>query len=250
MSKWFRKFRYAGAAARLRLFCFPYAGGSASVFDGWDKLLPPYVDVFAIQSPGRTVRFTEPPIRDLNAKVAALADDIRPYLDVPAVFVGHSNGALTAFELARELQRRGQGDVRHVVLSAKRAPHLPKLDPIHALPYDEFVQRLKALKATPAEVLEHEELMAIFEPMLRADFALSETHEYRPDVRLAAPATLFWGEHDEDVPRDDMLAWREHIASETELIAFHGDHFFIHSHRTEFVSQLRTILEKVLGTQR
>lgn len=250
MSKWFRKFRYGGAAAKLRLFCFPYAGGSASIFEGWEKLLPPYVDVFAIQSPGRTVRFAEPPIRNLREKVDALAEAIEPYLDVPAVFVGHSNGALTAFELARELQRRGRGELRHVVLSAKRAPHLPKLDPIHELPSDEFVGRLRELKATPAEVLENAELMQIFEPMLRADSALSETHRFDPDVRLAAPATLFWGDQDVDVPRDDMLAWREHTAGDVELIVFGGDHFFIHSQKAEFVGQVRTIVERAVRQAR
>ncbi len=247
MSKWFKKYRYRGRDAKLRLFCFPYAGGNASIFEGWEKQLPETVDVFAIQAPGRTVRFAEPPIASLREKIAILAREIKPYLDVPYVFVGHSNGALTAFELARELQRTGADNLRHLVLSAKRAPHLPRTEPIHALPYPEFLARLRELKATPAEILENDELMSLLEPMLRADFSLSETHTFDTSHRIEAPVSLFWGEGDVEIPKDDMLAWKEHIASDVEFVEFPGDHFFIHSHQQDFVGRLRTIVEQALA---
>ncbi|HEV7923358.1 MAG TPA: thioesterase domain-containing protein [Thermoanaerobaculia bacterium] len=246
MSKWFKKYRYRGRDAKLRLFCFPYAGGNASIFEGWEKQLPEWVDVFAIQAPGRTVRFAEPPIASLREKISILAREIKPYLDVPHVFVGHSNGALTAFELARELQRSGAGNLRHLVLSAKRAPHLQRKEPIHSLPYPEFVSRLRELKATPAEILENDELMALLEPMLRADFSLSETHAFDPTIPVTAPVTLFWGEGDAEIPKDDMLAWKQHVASEVDFVEFAGDHFFIHSHEQDFVGRVRTIVERAL----
>jgi medium-chain acyl-[acyl-carrier-protein] hydrolase len=246
MSKWFKKYRYS-AAARLRLFCFPYAGGSAQIFEGWEKGLPDWVDVFALQSPGRTVRFAEAPISNLRAKISILVDEIQPYLDIPHVFVGHSNGALTAFELARELQSRGGRELRHIVLSAKRAPHLPKRELIHDLPFREFVARLRTLKATPTEILENEELMQLFEPMLRADFALSETHEFASGVRIDSPITLFWGEGDDEVPKEDMLAWGAHTSGGIDLIPFDGDHFFIHSHRNDVVGKVRAIVEQAAG---
>lgn len=248
MSKWFKKYRYNGRAAKLRLFCFPYAGGNASIFEGWEKSLPEGVDVFAIQAPGRTVRFAEKPIASLPEKVAILAREIKPYLDVPHVFVGHSNGALTAFELARALQLAGGSQPRHVILSAKRAPHLPRRERIHDLPYDRFVAKLREMKATPAEILESDDLMQLLEPMLRADFALSETHRFRTDVQLDSPATLFWGAADEDVPRDDMLAWKEHIARDVSLVEFGGDHFFINEQRSEFVARVRDVVEEALAS--
>jgi medium-chain acyl-[acyl-carrier-protein] hydrolase len=247
MSRWFKKYRYNGRSAKLRLFCFPYAGGNASVFEGWEKSLPDHVDLFAIQAPGRTDRFAERPISSLQKKVAILADEIKPYLDVPHIFVGHSNGALTAFELARTLQRKGVTELRHLVLSAKRAPHLPKSERIHDLPFTEFVARLRKLKATPAEILENADLMELLEPMLRADFSLSETHSLETDVRVEAPTTLFWGVGDEEIPRDDMLAWQKHVARDVEMVEFPGDHFFIHENRDEFVAQLRGIVERSLS---
>src|SRR3954464_3266849 len=39
--------------ARLRLFCFPYAGGRASVFRSWLDALPADIELCCIQLPGR-----------------------------------------------------------------------------------------------------------------------------------------------------------------------------------------------------
>ena len=46
-------------AARLRLFCFPFAGGSAGSFMPWFTQLAPHVQLCAIQLPGRGARFGE-----------------------------------------------------------------------------------------------------------------------------------------------------------------------------------------------
>jgi surfactin synthase thioesterase subunit len=43
-------------AARLRLFCFPYAGGGAAAYFGWGETLPRTVEVCAVQPPGRDAR--------------------------------------------------------------------------------------------------------------------------------------------------------------------------------------------------
>src|SRR4051812_38568638 len=90
-------------AARLRLFCFPFAGGGASAFRLWSQGLPLTVDVCPVQPPGRETRFREPAYTRLPPLVTALADALRPHFDRPFAFFGHSMGAIVAFELAREL---------------------------------------------------------------------------------------------------------------------------------------------------
>ncbi len=244
MSKWFVRHR-CEPTARLRLFCFPYAGGAAGVFAGWEQDLPASVDVFALQAPGRAARWNEAPVASLGEMVATLAAEIEPFLDRAYVLVGHSNGALIAFELARELRKRGLPGPRHVVLAAKRAPHLPEREPVlYDLPYAQFVQRLRELRATPPEVLDNDELMEILEPMLRADFAQSDTYVFEPGAPLGVQVTLFGGREDENVPREELLAWRELFEGAVELVEFDGDHFFIHQERARVLTQVRAILEQ------
>jgi surfactin synthase thioesterase subunit len=87
--------------ARLRLFCFPYAGGGAAVFRGWVDRMPGIVEVCPVQLPGRETRMKEAPFNRLSTLVPAAAQALLPYLDKPFAFFGHSMGALVSFEIAR-----------------------------------------------------------------------------------------------------------------------------------------------------
>lgn len=241
MSVWFKKTR-ARSRASLRLFCFPYAGGNAGIFDAWPALLPDGVEVFAVQAPGRANRFGEAPIGVLADKVSALHAAITPYLDLPHVFLGHSNGALTAFELARRVEGAGNTNLRHLVISGKRAPHLPRNLPLlHKLPDAELVEQLRELAATPTEILDRPEVLEVFLPMLRADFALSEVGTIARAPALRARCTLFFGRED-DMERDDMLAWNEYVHGTPTLREFDGSHFFINEQRDAYLAALHELL--------
>ncbi|HKD74923.1 MAG TPA: thioesterase domain-containing protein, partial [Ktedonobacterales bacterium] len=58
--------------ARVRLFCFPYAGGGASLFRAWPDELSRDIEVCAIQPPGRENRFREPRYTSLSSLVPDL----------------------------------------------------------------------------------------------------------------------------------------------------------------------------------
>lgn len=50
---------------KIRIFCFPYAGGGASAYRNWGTYLPNYVGVYPIQIPGRENRITEKALTDM-----------------------------------------------------------------------------------------------------------------------------------------------------------------------------------------
>jgi len=112
-------------AARLRLFCFPYAGGSASIYHSWDAELPVGVELCAVQLPGRQNRILEDAFSTMPDLIAALVTALAPALDRPFAFFGHSMGAITAFELARALRRLDRPGPVYLAVSAHRAPQLP-----------------------------------------------------------------------------------------------------------------------------
>src|SRR5947207_9818798 len=85
-------------SARLRLFCFPYAGGGALNFRAWPTSLPSFVEVCPVQLPGRGNRLREPPLTDSQHIVKAMAESLLPYLDKPFALFGHGMGAIIAFE--------------------------------------------------------------------------------------------------------------------------------------------------------
>lgn len=234
--------------ARLRLFCFPYAGGSASIYHEWAELLPADIELLALQYPGRASRFTEPLLHDCDALVAALLPQIRPFVAKPFAFFGHSNGSLVSFELARALQRAGNGNQVHHFISGKRAIHLPRTRRItYNLPDAEFRRELEDLGGTPQELLAQRELMDLYLPVLRADFALSETYVYREGRTLACNATLLHGHDDVDVPEADVLRWRELIGGHVDHYGIAGNHFFINTQRRKVVDIVATRLARVIG---
>jgi medium-chain acyl-[acyl-carrier-protein] hydrolase len=216
--------------ARLRLFCFPYAGAGASIYRGWENSLPHGIEVCPVQPPGRGSRFKEPAISSMNELVTAAANAMEPYLDLPIAFFGHSVGAFASFELAHLLANKFGVKVRHLFVSGARGPQLPRdRRNIHDLPEDEFITELKTLNGTPHEVLDNPELMKMISTTLRADFSIVETYRTAHAKPLNCPLTVFGGLEDTLVSKEDLEAWRIHTTSTFELWQLPGDHFFIHS---------------------
>jgi acyl transferase domain-containing protein/surfactin synthase thioesterase subunit len=218
--------------ARLRLFCFPYAGAGASIFRTWLKDVPPEIEICPIQLPGRENRLKETPFTRLSPLIQALAPFLRPYLDIPFAFFGHSLGALLSFELAREFRKQNFPSPVHLFVSGSRAPQIPDLDvPIHRLPEPKFLESLRRLNGTREEVLQNPELLQVFLPALRSDFAILETYFYATQERLDCPITAFGGMEDSKVSHEQLDAWRNQTSGEFKLQLFPGDHFFLHHHR-------------------
>lgn len=237
----------------MRLFCFPYAGAGAALFRNWHNALAQDIEVIAIRTPGRESRLGESAISSLPILVEQLYEQLLPLLDKPFVFFGHSNGALTGFELARLLHRRGQALPQRLILSAKRPPQIG--DPgaqdsgkaISQLPEPEFIAELQRLAGTPPEVLNNRELMELFLPTLRADFALSDQHRFVPGPVLPCPAAIFYGQRDR-ISLDHIQAWQELLAPAISLRAFSGGHFFIDEQRAELLAAVAAELQLVHAT--
>lgn len=215
--------------ASLRLFCFSYAGGGASVFRPWADLLPSGVEVCCIQLPGHEYRLGEPAYTRLTLLVKELADAIYPYLDRPFAFFGHSMGALVSFELARQLRRTHDRHPVRLCLAAYRAPQLPNPNiKIYHLPSEVFKVVLRA-DGIPERILQNEELMQAMLPTLRADFELCDTYRYTDEPPLACPFSLFGGLEDVRVGAADLEAWRIHSSVPSNFLQLPGSHFFLHS---------------------
>lgn len=219
------------AHPRLSLFCLPYAGGGANVFQGWPTQLPPDIEVAAIQLPGRGTRFREPVFQRIAPLCDALEAALLPFLGpAPFALFGHSMGATIAFELCRRLRRRGGPMPVHLIVSGRGAPQLVDAGPLtYQLPEAEFVQKISRQGGTPREVLDNAELMSLLMPILRADFEVVETWQYTPEPPLDVPITALGGHQDELAPPTELSGWHEHTVREFSTHLFPGGHFFLHS---------------------
>ena len=234
-------------AAKVRLFCFPYAGGSSAIFYGWNNYISPAVEMCSVQLPGREGRLTMPPYTSMRPLVQAVGNAILPFLDKPYVLFGHSLGGLIAFELARYLYDLGVPRPLSLLVSAAEAPHVSGApDRLHTLPDDELIGQLSLLQGTPQEILQHPEVMQLLLPTIRADLQVFETYTYRAGPPLPCPITVFGGLDDKRVERPGLENWHHHTARVCSLTMLPGDHFFIHSARRALVERVGYYAEAAL----
>ena len=233
---------------RLRLFCFPCAGGMVSAYTRWATLLPADVELCIIHLPGRGRRLAEKPFVQVTQLIPVLAQALDDILNIPFVFLGHSMGAVLGFEMARYLRQHKHSGPSHLFCCSCPAPQMPIATPyIHTLPEATFIAELnRRYAAIPVEIQQDRDILQLFLPSLRADFKMLETYVYTAEMPLSCPISVYVGEQDNAVSSLDLLGWREQTSHNFNLKTFTGDHFFLHNHGQLF---LPTLTETLIGLQ-
>ena len=227
--------------APLRLFCFTYAGGGASVFHTWGRDLPPALELCALQLPGRESRFREPLLTSSQALLDALSEAILPWLDRPYAFFGHSMGGLVGFELARALARRGAPTPSAFFVSGRRAPgavHRPRRAFLHTLSDADLLEEIVRMDGMDPVLLANAEWMSLLLPIMRADFAVCETHTQAPGSPLDCPIVAFGGDRDHNVAPSQLDPWRAETSGSFRVRVFSGGHFYFKQVWPEFAREL------------
>lgn len=215
-------------APELRLICLPYAGGSASVFREWARLAPKGMEVCPAELPGHGARFGQPLLSSVQEIVEHLLSSVVPLMDRPLALFGHSMGGLVAYELCREIVRRGLPRPVHLFVSAAPDPRTtPSAPAASTAPDTELIRRLEEMGGTPQEVLESQDLMGLALPIIRADFGALENFRYQGGPVLPVPVTVIGGTRDTLVSSINLDGWRT-LACRVSTVLVPGCHFFIH----------------------
>lgn len=234
---------------KLKLFCFPYAGGSVAVYNRWKKYLEKRIELAPVELAGRGRRIYDPLYDSIGEAVEDVYGMINSQLDErPYSFFGHSMGGVIAYELAWKLKKLKRPQPVHIFFAGCGAPHVPAEDdrPIHQLPEQEFKKEILELGGTPAEFFEHPELLDVLLPMIRSDFKISENYAFgegREIEPLDYDVSVFIGKQ-EEVTAEHVHGWKDHTTGVCTIYYFEGDHFFI-NHQMERVVKIvnRTLLD-------
>jgi surfactin synthase thioesterase subunit len=210
--------------AAARVFCFPYSGVGASMFNRWPRVITPDspaagsrrarpaapggVEVCPVQLPARENRVREPHHGSYRALAEAVVEPLAPYLDRPFVFFGHCAGALPAFETAVRLAELDLPVPRRIVVSAQVAPQ--------DCPHDRFLDLDdEQLTAELAQVvvsrggLPHPLLLELTLQVLHQDLAANR--EYRRATPLPVPSgitVVSWSD-DAEIGAPLLRGWRD-----------------------------------------
>ena len=222
-------------STKMRLFCFPYAGGGPSIYRVWSEEVRPEIEICAVHLPGRENRLTEAPIREMGELVSQLEAPLQVWMDQPYAFFGHSFGALLAYEVARHQFRRKKRLPEFLFVSGCDAPQIRTAGELcklrHQLPDNELLDELRRIDGTSAGIINNRELMAALLPIIRADLEVVENYNYQTGPALTCPLTAFGATDDTFTTRRGLEAWRDHTTENFECRIFPGNHFFLNSQR-------------------
>ncbi len=211
--------------ARIRVVCFPHAGGSASYYHPVSRALSDPAEVLVLQYPGRQDRRNESCIEDLDELADAITTALRGRLDVPTVLFGHSMGATLAFEVARRLEAAGTAPSA-LMVSGRRPPGQLVPESVHTSTEAQLIAHVSKLNGTDANVLADPDIRSMVLPAIRSDYKAAETYRYRPGPALTCPVVALTGDNDPQVSVAEAARWKEYTTGEFSLEVFEGGHFF------------------------
>lgn len=233
------------AERTVRLFCLPYAGGGASIYRQWARLLSHRVSAVPLRLPGREMRILDAPIDTLDRMLDALVAVLRPHVNQPYAVFGHSMGALIAHELVQRLCAEGIALPVLLGVSGRQAPHIPNpagWESVRGVSDARFIEILARINAATETVLANPALYELLLPTLRADFNLCEDYQARAPRPLPMPIVAFGGMHDPSVSLQAVADWSRHTTAGFSMNAIDGDHFFINSHAAQVCQALEQFL--------
>ncbi|HEY6795494.1 MAG TPA: alpha/beta fold hydrolase [Kineosporiaceae bacterium] len=231
----------------LRLICFPYAGGTSSVYHGWAEHLGDGVQVVPVALPGRGRRQREAPYTEVGRLAADITDAVVEHgLTRSYALFGHSMGALVAYEVACALRARGEPEPTHVFVSGSRAPHLYGDRSDHRRSDADLRRLVRDLGGLGTDASIGTAYLEWLLPVLRADLAACETYRWLPRPPLDCPMTAFSATRDPIASGSEVDAWRAYTSRSLLRRHVEGDHFFLNGpSRPLLLREIRAELTRI-----
>lgn len=224
------------------ILCFPPAGAGPSFFSPWTA---PGTDlrIVPVEIPGREKRFGEPEHTDMEALLKVIVPELLSAVSGAerVVVLGHSFGAVLAYEVARAMLEREPGLRLTLVASGSARPGVARDGRITGLPDDEFVEGVRRIAGYRHPALDEPELRELLLPPLRADVAMHEGHVHDETTPpLTVPVLAVRGTGDEMVSAEQAGAWREMTTGPFRLAEIDGGHMYL-------VDAWRPLLDLIAG---
>ncbi len=205
-----------------RLYCIPHAGGGVATFHRWARAVDESVDIAIARPPGHESRISEQPHTDVTSLVGELVEAIVAKPLVTFGVFGQCSGAIVAFELVRELCRRGKPIPAFLAVSGLEGPHESRpARRISQLADTELTRVLVSRGTLTPRIAQNDELVAIVLPAIRADLSMVENYSYEADEPVPIPIFHFTGRAGRESP-DIVSGWARCTTATCQLIPVSG----------------------------
>jgi surfactin synthase thioesterase subunit len=204
--------------AKVKLFCFHDAGGSASLYDAWTGLLDAQIELQLVQLPGREELVGQDRYTNYTKLMVSMVPVLLRHLDErPFAFFGHSMGGLIAFEAARALSVIYGKRPAKLYVSATPALREYTVEQLHELNNEQLMNLFPYLRQGDSDDL-RQELIS----MLRADLQVIGSYRYETVDRLPTPITVLGAEDDPRVGPLHLKGWENETDSTVQMVIRRG----------------------------
>lgn len=234
--------------SNIWLINLPHAGGSSTVFKGWNKGIR--CKVLNIEYPGHWTRMKEPLISSFDKLAEDVVQLIQEKIQIPAdiCLFGHSLGAIISWWIAPVLKRIGY-NIRYMYLSASQSPNFfPEKSIVDAV---SDIDKLKLIGYDMENYSQkiNEQFIKTFFPILDNDLNICKSF-VSDDHYVDVEAFVFYGENDELIEENKLITWENYVNLIT-ICKFAGEHLYLEdeSNRKTLIEIINRNLEKVYGAE-
>lgn len=224
-----------------KIFCIPYAGGSANVYRKMQLYAAQGVSIIPVELAGRGTRRKETFYKHFGEAV----DDVSEYIlknchDGEVVnILGYSMGSLIAYEVALRLEKRLL--INNLIVSSNDAPSIKvEVPKIYEYPDKKLIEVLQELGNMEQTILEDERFWKMYSGIIRADFKLLYQYRLVPHYeKVKANIAVFVG--NEDRCYSNIKAWSNNTEGQCFFKVNEGGHFSMLENLESFTKDICSI---------
>lgn len=229
----------------MQLFCFTFAGGSASFFDPLGQCIGDPIEVIKLEYAGHGARRQEPPYDNFSQLAEDLYGVIRDryHKGEDYALLGYSMGSISVVETLKKILSLNETPPPVHIFLAAHEPHTKsELKEYSQADGDELVKaRTLHFGGIPESLVNNRSFWRVYLPVYRADYTLIGRYNFQGlDLKSNIPTTIFYSET--DTPYSDMAQWKQFFVGECNFVRYEGNHFFIQEHCREMANVIRRSL--------
>lgn len=229
----------------MKLFCLPYAGGSAVMYYKFEKYLSEDIELIPVELSGKGSRIDEKPYDSFHELVDDITEIIYKSIKLGEQFalLGYSMGSTIIYEVAIKLQEKHEISPQKMFVLASVAPHKRKMSKMHELEDDNFIEKLIEIGGISEEVIKEPEILRYYLPIIRNDFKLIENYKFSHAGKIVKSNLIVMYSEDEE-KKARIKYWEELVKGEYMYYKFSQGHFFINHHLEKVTSIInKTLIE-------
>ncbi len=227
---------------KARLFCFSYAGGSASFYSDWSSFLHKNIGVYPYELAGHGGRAEESTLHTVESASKEAADTIKEFSDKPILLYGHSMGGIIAFQTSFELAEKYGTAAAGLFISAS-VPNYSQTSKMNGIKMselndEEFCDKLIEFEAIDKRIFRVKSFKEIYLPVIRSDFYMTENFIPTDNIKLDSDMFIYGGSGDKIISAQLLNEWKVHTNKKIQINVMSGGHFFVRQHKERICSDI------------